>query len=329
VPSTVAQAFGGAGLEPAGAVRWGDPIPAPAGSASGIYMVSLAEDTDSLDDALPQCPVSRPALGALLAACPGLTVDGGPTTAAALATRLSAFWLPDEVVLYIGLAGQPLWTRVRQYYKTPLGAKRPHKGGWWLKTLSALPTLWVHYAPTTGFAGAEQKALAAFAERVSDSGRAHLHDTDRIMPFANLEHPPGTRKAHGIAGATAGDASLQQKATPAPSKPAAQTPRSPAPGLHPAATPTAGRTQRVTAKDIEAGRIRIPQDGTKRLFPREKQSIDVGLRGTALIARWDPKYGPDRERSGVLAVGRDQLRGVVKPDEVLRVTRAGARISLR
>ena len=31
---------------------------------------------------------------------------------------------------------QPLRTRVRQYYTTPLGAAKPHKGGWWLKTLA-------------------------------------------------------------------------------------------------------------------------------------------------------------------------------------------------
>ena len=42
------------------------------------------------------------------------------------ARRISGFWLPEQVILYTGLAGQPLCTRVRQYYTTPLGAKRPH-----------------------------------------------------------------------------------------------------------------------------------------------------------------------------------------------------------
>lgn len=50
--------------------------------------------------------------------------------------RLATFWLPDEVVLYIGLAGASVRKRVRQYYRTPLGDKRPHAGGWWLKTLT-------------------------------------------------------------------------------------------------------------------------------------------------------------------------------------------------
>jgi hypothetical protein len=322
VPSTVRQVFAGAGLEPVGAVRWDDPIPKPSGSATGIYIVSLAEDPDSLDEALPRCPISRPAIVGLLAACHGLTLDGGPATVSALTERLSAFWLADEVVVYIGLAGQPLWARVRQYYKTPLGAKRPHKGGWWLKTLSALPALWVHYAPTARFAAAEQDALDAFAEGVSDASRARLHDCERVMPFANLEHPPGTRKGHGIRGATAD--TVASTNSPASGQPA-QRPLLREPNAPPANT---GRSQRVTAADIEAGRIRIPQDGTKRLFPRVKPSVDLDLRGIPLVGRWDPRYGRDRDRSGVLAVGRERLRGYVSPDEVLRVTAAGGRIRL-
>ena len=77
-------------------------------------------------------------------------------------------------------------------------------------------------------------------------------------------------------------------------------------------------TQRVTAKDIEAGRIRLPA-ASKRLLPSEREDIDVVLNGTALQARWDPRNGPDRPRTGVLSFGRGRLGGGVDEHEVLRV----------
>ena len=322
MPTTVRELFAAAGLEPAGLVRWGEPIPSPVGDETGVYVVSLGADPTSLDAGLTTCPLDTVALSELLTRCPALTLDGAPSDVDALADRLRGFWFPDEVVLYAGLAGQLLRTRVRQYYKTPLGAKRPHKGGWWFKTLSVLSELTVHFAPVGGFAQAEQQMLRAFAVGVSEESRSRLHDQVRVMPFANLEFPPGTRKAHGIRGATPGEATPTKPKTTAPP---------PMASSRPATRATAGdtsrlgggRTQRVTAKDIEAGRIRIPQDGTKRLFPREKSEVALQVRGTELQARWDPRYGADRERSGILSVGRGRLDGLIEPDEALTV-RAGA-----
>ena len=54
-----------------------------------------------------------------------------------LLQRLAGFWFPDEVVVYIGLAGprknRPVQgevaKRVGEYYDTPLGANGPHAGG--------------------------------------------------------------------------------------------------------------------------------------------------------------------------------------------------------
>lgn len=82
------------------------------------------------------------------------------------------------------------------------------------------------------------------------------------------------------------------------------------------------RTQRVTAVDIRSGRIRVPHE-TKALFPRDMAYVDVVLRGRALNARWDPRMGPDRERSGVLLIGRGALPDLVSPDEVLAVSDGG------
>jgi hypothetical protein len=49
--------------------------------------------------------------------------------------------------------------------------------------------------------------------------------------------------------------------------------------------------------------------------------VAVSLRGRSLSARWDPRMGPDRERSGVLRFDdRAALRGLVRVDEVMKVT---------
>lgn len=78
------------------------------------------------------------------------------------------------------------------------------------------------------------------------------------------------------------------------------------------------RTQRITAKDISGGRIRVPRE-TKRLFPSERAQVRVDLLGHFLECRWDPKHGPDKERSGVVGVPRQLLASLVAPDEVLHV----------
>jgi hypothetical protein len=115
VPSSVATLLSSVGLEPGGSVRWGEPV---RDSRCGVYLVSLTFSPDRVNGVLPHCPVSA-ALDALLEACPHLRLDGEVPARDALAQRLASYWLPDECVLYIGLAGQPLRTRVRQYYRTP------------------------------------------------------------------------------------------------------------------------------------------------------------------------------------------------------------------
>lgn len=110
-------------------------------------------------------------------------------------------WLGDEVVVYIGLAGTSLRRRVGDYYKTPLGARPPHAGGWPLKTLSVLDQLRVHFAPCADPDDAEHAMLEAFQNAVSAGSRAALHDPTSPLPFANLEWGPGQRKRHGITGA--------------------------------------------------------------------------------------------------------------------------------
>jgi hypothetical protein len=87
------------------------------------------------------------------------------------------------------------------------------------------------------------------------------------------------------------------------------------------------RTQRVTATDIDNGRIRIPI-GQKVPWPGTRADVSIILRGTSLSARYDPRFGPDRERSGVLYVGRRLLKETVEADSVLAVHAIGDELHL-
>ncbi len=67
--------------------------------------------------------------------------------AGVVAAYISSFWLATEPILYIGKTDDPLSTRIGAMFAHRLGCSSPHKGGHWLKTLSILPDLWVHWAP--------------------------------------------------------------------------------------------------------------------------------------------------------------------------------------
>jgi hypothetical protein len=281
VPSTVASLLAVAGLEPSGCVGWGARVPE---TRTGVYLVSLTS-TGRVANALTDCPLGDAALDELLISCPALTLDGERPTRAQVARRIGSYWLPDECVLYIGLAGQPLRTRIRQYYKTQIGAAKPHKGGWWLKTLSVLTELHVHYAPTDDFKDAEEQMLRAFAAGVSHTARAVLPTGDPVMPFANLRDGDWQRKRHGIRGATS-EAARSTGAVPKTTKVTGSEPSAAfraRTGKSPATSHF--RSQRVTESDIRAGQVRIPIGATKTILPQERQDIPVLLGGRALRGR--------------------------------------------
>lgn len=298
MPTTVAEALSAAGLRVAGTTPWGTPIDE---SGPGVYVVSLTADPDSTAGALPEAPIDLGRVDALLAARPELRLDGMRPDTTLLARRLASFWLADETILYLGLAGTSVRNRVGAYYRSPLGARRPHSGGWFLKTLTALDGLWVHHAPCADPIAAEDRMLAAFTAGVTPAVAAGLHDPTLPLPFANLEWPKGVRKAHGIEGA-----------------------RGPLPaGSDPVGGAGLRHTQGVTAADLREGRLRVPR-ATKALFPAEPGTVAVRLRGHAMQGEWDPGTGARRERSGVLRVAPDVLDGLVTTGEVLLVRAAEA-----
>jgi hypothetical protein len=176
-------------LSVGGVVNWGK---APASASPGVYIVSLQDPINSapLDDSVIQKWINR---------VPGMRLDGAPPTVATLRERLEQFWIPTERVLYIGLAGTSLATRLRQYYGTPLGDRRPHAGGYWIKTLSVLAETEVTWAEADEPAAAEGRLLESFGENV-DTGIHRRLPGGQVLPFANLQNGAGRRKPHGISG---------------------------------------------------------------------------------------------------------------------------------
>lgn len=79
-------------------------------------------------------------------------------------------------------------------------------------------------------------------------------------------------------------------------------------------------SQQVTKADLEAGIIRLPRTA-KRFFPSAPTNVDVVLRGARAVGRYNPRTGPDRDRSAVLRLVGVELKQLIRPDEKLRVTR--------
>jgi hypothetical protein len=293
MPSTVRDVFRAASLEPVEVTAWGCP---PKTSAAGVYVVSLARNADALDS-IEHCPISAAAVDGLLALRPDLQVDGQRPAAAALASRLAALWHPPETVVYIGLAGTSLRRRVTDYYRTPLGARAPHAGGWPLKVLEILSQLSVHVAPCDDPDVAERAMVEAFLDAVDDRVAAAMPDPALPLPFGNLRHPAGRSQRHGITGARAPRESSVASPSPATPKPVPRTPDR-----------VGCWTLNITQHDIDSGHVRVTQKPKSQLqLPEEPTQLSVRVRGVTLACHWNPRNGPDKSRSGLLRLGRQMM----------------------
>ena len=194
--STILEILETIPVEQTGVVRWCEPVPT---NATGVYIVSLSERCEQNDRLFDEAPINLAAVEKWLRRVPKMKLDGlkepSPND---VAKRLGEFWLPDESILYIGKTGRPLSTRIGEYYKTPLGDSKPHRGGHWIKTLSVLEETFVHYIETPAAEETEKQLLGAFVTRVSEKAKQRLRDPERPFAYANLEYPKGIRKRHGL-----------------------------------------------------------------------------------------------------------------------------------
>jgi hypothetical protein len=215
---SVGELFKECGLNPAGVVKWGDQIPL---DLPGVYVVASTPDLGDPTGLMGTYHHDPRAFDSLKSACPSVTIDGRLASHHELSERIGAFWIPDSAILYVGLAGTSVRKRVNQYYITRIGQRSPHAGGWWLKTLTDLKTLFVHYAAADAPKSKEALMLRTFAAAVPPSVRQTLYDSERIAPFANVDVESGLLKRHGMAGYK-----LQQAKSKPPSAASTAAPKS-------------------------------------------------------------------------------------------------------
>lgn len=192
---SAAGLLAGVGLLADGPVLWGRPVPA---RGPGVYIVELPAP-------LPKAPLELTRVGKWIERVETLRLDGERPTSKALVARMASFWLADETVLYVGVSTTSINGRVAGYYQTPLGDRRPHANGHWLKTFQSLDLLRVWWAETSAPEEYEDAILNAFAEGIDPATRAALPDPSIVLPFANLQTATGERKKHGITGAALPD----------------------------------------------------------------------------------------------------------------------------
>jgi len=202
MPSTVAALFDAAHVSRLDTVPWRTPVTT---NRPGVYLVARTADPGT--GLTAPVAIDNRAVRQLLEVRPELLVDDQRPSEDVLAQRLAAMWLPDEPVIYAGLAGTSLSTRISQFYSTRLGAGSPHAGGWPVKCLADLSQTRVHFAECDDVKTAERNMLQAFVNSVSAQSLAEICDPDLPLPYANLEiiDSSGRRriKRHKIKGAKA------------------------------------------------------------------------------------------------------------------------------
>ena len=324
---SVGDLFKECGLNPGGVVKWGDQIPL---DLPGVYVVASTPDISDHIGLLETYRHDPRAFDALKKVCPSVTIDGRPAGTDYLAERLGALWIPDSAILYIGLAGTSIRKRVNQYYITGIGQRSPHAGGWWLKTLADLKTVFVHYAAAEDPKSKEVLMLKTFAAAVPPSVRQTLHDSERIAPFANVDVQAGLRKRHGLGGYKT------SRANPTTSSPITIENEEAAPPLavHISARPTltspctAGsdtgtriESQVITENDRTGSNLRIPSR-SKFALPTADGFLSVIYQEQRIEARWRV----NGSRSGTIGLGRSIMSSIGKPNSSIWMQVSGTSV---
>ena len=101
-PSSAATLLRDAGLLADGPAPWGRPIPA---KGPGVFLVELAAPRAT-------APIEVTRVGKWIERVPTLRLDGSVPTSKALVGRMASFWLPSQVVLYVGATKTNIAARV-------------------------------------------------------------------------------------------------------------------------------------------------------------------------------------------------------------------------
>lgn len=198
MPLTAMQLFAQFNVPYAGTAPWGTRFAEP---RQGIYIVSTSSDPALNSGILPACTISQTAFTTWLTHAPAMQVNKLPATFIMVQAALNRYWHATESILYIGKADQPIAARVNNFYRHQLGKDSPHGGGQWIKALSNLPQLFVHYAVCTNAPFIEFQMLKFFAEHTSGLPFHSIAQPGNHIPFANREIKHEgycCRKKHGF-----------------------------------------------------------------------------------------------------------------------------------
>ncbi|MEX1171997.1 MAG: transcription elongation factor GreA [Chloroflexota bacterium] len=289
---TAATLLRDVGLLADGPLPWGRPVPA---RVPGVFIIELPRP-------LPTAPIEVTRVGKWLERVPDLRLDGTRPTTKALVARIASFWLPGQVVLYIGATTTSISGRVAAVERTVLGDRRPTAGGHWLKVLTTLPTTRVWWAATDAVEEYEDALLSAFADAMEPTDRAGLPDEALILPFANLRRPTGERRATGITGSLL----PEPETAPTPPRRVVVVPDGDADG---ARGEPPDRKRRIVAQPAPE-RIRRPPT------PRAAALAAAAGRGDDSTARLTPE-GAARMRAELAG-----LTGVKRPEVIARIRAA-------
>lgn len=279
---SVADLMRALGLAVDGPGRWGS---VPPSRRPGIFAVEADRPTAS-------APMDIVAVRRWLERVPTLMVDGERPTPTILDRRLGEFWIPAEILLYVGRSDKNLGARLAAMYATELGQRRPHPGGHWLKALRDQGKLRLWWAETDAAEEYEDALLVAFAAGIPETDAVALArrtpEGNPILPWANLESPSGGKRVTGITGSLlAAEPSATDTATAGPSEPSKRA---------------------TTRRRVTVTRAAVPR--TTR--PRAAGPVQRSARPTHLTAE------------GLAAVEAElaQLTSVQRPEVVARVKQA-------
>ena len=275
------------GLLPDGPVVWGRPVPA---RSAGVFVVELTAP-------LARAPIELTRVGKWIERVPTLTLDGARPTSKALAARMAGFWLPSQMVLYVGSTTTSIGGRIAALQGTALGDRRPNPGGHWLHTLLPSVAMRIWWAGTDAPEEYEDALLGAFAAGVPPEEVAALPAGAVVLPWANLRRPTGERRATGIVGSLLPDT---REAPPPP-------------------------TRVVVVPDGDAEGARGEPPGRKGRS-RSARKVSAPEVGGAAVARPSPAGAPDARltASGAARMRAEltELTSVRRPEVVARIRAA-------
>ena len=201
MPTSLKNLIENFNLSPAKSVKWNE---TPTTEEEGVYIVSTSNNPEKNNGIYKRAPISKDIINKWITKVDGFELDKINTyNSDKVINRMSQFWLPDENILYIGKAskrksGSGIATRVDEYYRTAYGAKSPHAGGHWLKSLTILNELFVYYSICENPEKVEEDMLRFFCKNVSETTKINLKDPNLPLPFANLRLKRGQDKKHGL-----------------------------------------------------------------------------------------------------------------------------------